>query len=257
MKFLLIFLFGILILSSCQIPHYIKGTDFVRNYEKEEQSKLFKPDDVIYFVELDTMNIVFLGKNGPIDKSKPEDIQELQENLDWFDMEEKDDYGYSNPESFFAYEYNKNFKKGLEGVQNKSIHVKPHQWRDIGNFGFKFETRNTILSKQEVRVVIPNDLNKFCNRFNEKYPDAKYAILMGELFVYCGGILTYAISYNARDFKHAATILLPKTIIDLDNKTIIAYDLNQTPILYSIFMTIKSGLKDGFKLEGKRLREKL
>lgn len=79
---------------------------------------------------------------------------------------------------------------------------------------------------------------------------------MGEFFVF-SGVLTYSISYNANNVKHGATILIPKTIVDINNEMIIAYDLNQTPNLYSVFNTIKSGLKNIFKLEGERLVKRL
>lgn len=124
-------LITLFLVVGCQKAHYVAGTDFVRNYNALDDVTLLKTNDIIYIVELDTANIVFLNEDGPLNSSKREDQKSLQEYYDWFDMEESNKYGYSNPKEFFATEYNKNFKAGLLSDRKKRITVKNFQWVDI------------------------------------------------------------------------------------------------------------------------------
>lgn len=260
-KSLVLLILIVLTLTGCLAPYYT-GVDFVRNIQKENPKQpYFKENDVVYFSNLTPSSIIYFDKNGILDANKEEDLESYQKMIDYWNLEEKNDYGYNSPSQFLSFEYNINMadKFNVETDSSSSSIILPIKLYffslesfDMSNF--KMNTKKTNESQMEIAVIEPKDVTDFSEQFFQKYPDATHVVLASSMIITCNA-LTYSVSYNAQNTKFAGTILVSKTIIDLDKKEIVGYDLNQTPIFYSYFETIKKGLKKGFGLEGSRLRK--
>jgi hypothetical protein len=259
-KNFVLMIIALITLTGC-LPSYYTGIDFIRNIQKTNpRDRYFKWDDVVYFSELTAQSIIYIGKNGVLDADKADNIEEYKSLIDYWNLEEKDNYGYETPSIFLANEYNVNMSAGFQALdQTSTLQVdmpmmKLFSLKSIVDSNFVIKMRKTNENQMDIPVLEPENLNSFCEKFSQHYPDATKVILSGFMMITTNA-LTYSVSYNTQDEKHAGTILVSKTIIDLKNKEIAGYDLNQTPIFYSYFETIKTGLKKGFTLDGSRLRE--
>ncbi|MCK5052124.1 MAG: hypothetical protein KAS53_10410 [Candidatus Cloacimonetes bacterium] len=260
-KSLILLILTVLTLTGCLAPYYT-GVDFVRNIQKENPKQpYFKESDVIYFSNLTPSSVIYFDKDHILDANKEEDLESYQRMIDYWNLEEKNNYGYDTPSLFLSSEYNINMSEKFNvkpdsSFSSTTLPIKLELFSlesfDISNF--KMNVKKTNESQMEIAVIEPKNVADFSELFSQMHPDATHVILANSMIITCDA-LTYSVSYNAQNVKFAGTILVSKSIIDLDKKEIVGYDLNQTPIFYSYFEKINTGLRKGFGLEGTRLRK--
>lgn len=260
-KSLILLILAAFTLTGCMAPYYT-GVDFIRNIQKENPKQpYFKGSDVVYFSELTPGSIIYLDKDGILDANKEDDLESYRKMIDYWNLEEKNNYGYDTPSLFLASEYNINMSAKFNIKADSSFSspiISPKlELFSLDSFdksNFMVNVKKTNKSQMEIAVIEPKNVEYFSTQFSQKYPDATHVVLANSMMITFNA-LTYSVSYDAQAIKHAGTILVSKTIIDLKKKEIVGYDLNQTPIFYSYFEKIKTGLKKGFGLEGSRLRK--
>lgn len=262
----------IITLVSCSFLGRTAGTDFIRNF-KETKGGLFKENDRIIFLRLESSNMVFIDKNAGILKDEDPNHQEIKEDI--LSQINYDTSRYESTSSFLVSQYNNFFSLGLsEGsydskfdgssmrggllmyqikdIPKKKLIVSDISVYDVIQYKIIYK-KMTTKSKQYINVIEPEDISQFCDEFSTHYPNCDYLILMKDFF-FSNVPLTNSISYSLSNTP-GPIFLIPKTIIDIKNKKVVAYDLNQTftEIPSDYDNNIVPVLLDRYQLEGLRL----
>lgn len=260
-KSLFLLILFALTLSGCLLPYYTTGVDFVRNIKKEKSKKrYFSSNDIVYISELSPSSIFFVSKGQILNVNNEKDIKIYKKMIDFWNLEEKDEYGYNTPSEFLSTEYNVNIssKFNIDPIINSHSHtsltkMKVFSLDEFNKNLFKMSKKKTNKEPVDLPVIEPKDIDSFCTQFTQKYPDATHVIIANTMII-SSEPLTYSITVGWRAI-HLCTILVTKSIIDLKKKKISGYDLNQTPIFRGGFLSVRESLKNGFGLEGTRLRK--
>lgn len=229
-----------------------KGIDFTRFPEA-----YFQGTNQIFFAEV-TPSMVEYHKDGKkLDADSQNDVLEFKKMIDFWNLEQRDEYGYSTPSEFFASEYNENLIARYNNNDNflaiGNSKMKLFSLKEIEEDSFITSKQTTNSKSVNVKVIEPENLNTFCETFSQLYPEATHVILPGSMIVSIESITNSDTETNIKKQGFAGFSLVPKTIIDVKNKRIIGYDLNQTGA-YSKFTSRRDVLSKSFGYDGWRLK---
>ena len=103
-----------------------------------------------------------------------------------------------------------------------------------------------------VEVIQLDNISEFCSWFKGKYKEADFVILNNGMGITLGTFDGFAPSFLYTTSSRACALRVPRTIIDLNGKKIVAYYLEQNNIYYSSgIRTIKEGMIEEFENVGK------
>lgn len=230
-------------------PYNIGKRDIIKFYTEE---KLFSDSCKVYIEEIDTSQISYWDRGIKLDKSKPKNHRIYEDMVDWFDLEKTDQHNYKSPELFFAEEFNKNFLKGVRYGNDIYLKIEQVIYKDLETFDLEIIKKELPTNPKKIfELLQPKRLSEFCENFKRKYKDADFVIINNGMGITLGTFDGFTPSLLNTSKKRACAILVPRTIIDLDQAKIAAYFLEQNNIYYSSFVTIKEGMIEEFEEVGK------
>lgn len=218
----------------------------------------FQRDDVIYFVKLDSSAVTFhFSKDG---KAKDKESKNLD--LDSYQITYESNYDKSKdffepfdrmmkklkltPEEYVAQKYNQ-FTSVLRGdvwhvtggVRPKKLFVNDIELQDIKKFGLTSIDYFSPGDSLKTQMIVPLDVNQFCEDFSSKYADADYLILTSKVYLTKN---IFRISMVGKEFWNPDAVdgvaIAPKIILDIKNKSILLYDV------------LRSSIQDWYSLDG-------
>ncbi len=231
-------------------PYNIGKRDIIKFYKEE---KLFYDSCKIYLEEIDTSQISYYDRGIEINRLKPKDYEIYADMIDWFDLEKTDQHNYKSPELFFADEFNKNFIKGFRYGGESYLKIEPIIYKDLESFDMEVIKKELPTNPKKIfELLQPKQLSEFCKQFKHKYVDADFVIINNGMGITLGTFDGFTPSFLYTSKTRACAVLLPRTIIDLNQEIIAAYFLEQNNIYYSSgLVTIKEGMIKEFEEVGK------
>ena len=261
MKKVIPFLLLVIIISSCS-----RTSNFIKvNYPKGNQS-LLNSDVSIYYIKLDTNGVSFhQGLSTQINDVKDIDLDNYlldknseKEFYDSFDLIDENNYGYNSPKEFFVSEYNKIFVQVMQGESLRKTRFAPKKLniktieRNIFENSLEKKYIYSPDDSLKVKVYEPNDIHNFCQQIKQKYPDANYIIISGNLYI------TKDLFERIKNYQHynpftglssitssssKGVIITPEVIIDVNNEQLSGYHIGSNvidPIIESIRTAIET-----------------
>ena len=231
-------------------PYNIGKRDIIKLYKDD---LLFFDSCKVYLEEIDTTQISYYDRGFKLNLLKSSDFEIYEEMIDWFDLEKTDKHKYKTPELFFSEEYNKNFLKGFRFgddryIKTEVFNKKDLELIDLETIRKELPTNPKIL----VELIQPENISEFCSWFKGKHKDADFVIINNGMGITLGTFDGFTPSFLYTTSSRACALRVPRTIIDLNKKIIVAYYLEQNNIYYaSGIKTIKEGMITEFENVGK------
>lgn len=231
-------------------PYNLGKRDIIKFYKED---KLFFDSCKVYLEEIDTSQISYWDRGIKLNKAKQKDHKIYEEMIDWFDLEKTDKHKYKTPELFFSDEYNKNFLKGFRFGDDRYIKTEVFGNKELEPVDLEIIREELPTNpKIKVELIQPENLLEFCVWFRSKYKEADFVILNNGMGISLGTFDGFAPSFLYTTSSRACALRVPRTIIDLNEKKIVAYYLEQNNIYYSSGLkTIKEGMIEEFENVGK------